>query len=305
MVFDDDFLVQSAKDYVAHLSALQRAPVSADCKRAATTIANATMAAIGARAGTPVEALAGVRAALDAVPRAERTHLINQMAFGLGSRDASLLIVGQEHAYDPTNTASFALEAVGLTMLWLAGDRPDLATALCGRPATEHRAFNLFPTDWYPNRPPGHTWRCVGKVVDATHDDGWCTRAHLIEMSAHPARYQEDGKPPTPQRLKFLEGLLQRCRARVVLFHGRQWKREQEQLAAKYLGVRPHELRLGTVAAIPSASGKSKTKIEGQAAGERCVLFSKMLNGSAGMSASFIDSLRLAVAQGLRGHAAS
>jgi hypothetical protein len=288
MVFDSDVLDLSASNYIADLKALIKSDRSPPCRDVATVLLKVVETALRDRAGLRAAAIPELRPLLDRVPVEERPFLINQSSLGLGRQDADLLIVGQEHAYDLTDTANLALEGCGLTVLWLCGGRSDVAVRFSA--ANRPRPFTVYPNDYYPNRSPGHTWHHVSKLLGVQNSWDFGERAHLIEISAHPSRSQPGGQPPTRRRMDFLGSMLRRSTVRTVVFHGTARRQEQLELAARRLGIAeaaPNMLRT-----VPSLTGKRATKIEGQQVGGVQVLFCKMLSGNARPSTRFIDTLR-------------
>jgi len=286
-IFDDSILELSAKNYLADLRRLVSTKCSTPCRDAAMEVARIMEVALKRRAMLHPSEVSDLRPLFQRIPRDERSNLINQSSLGLGSPTASTLIVGQEHAYDLDKLENLALEACGLTVLWLCGGSADIAAKLSGLRAT--RAFNLHPADYYPEQPSGHTWRYVAKILVASGCD-FGEHAHLIELSAHPATTQDQGKPPSEQRLAFLREFLRRTKVKEVLFHGTRWRSKQHALAAAYLGV--VRLTLSDAATVASKSGKTRFRIRAQSIGTSRALFSKMLSGEARPSIEYLAALR-------------
>lgn len=288
----------SAKNYLADLQRLLSTKCSTPLRNAATEVARIVEVALKRRLVLKRNEVSDLRPLLQRIPRDERGKLINQSSLGLGSPIAPILIVGQEHAYDLDDIENLALEACGLTVLWLCGGSADIATKLSGLRAT--RSFNLHPADYYPERSSGHTWRNVARIIGASGCD-FGERAHLIELSAHPATKQDKGKPPSQERLAFLHEFLRRTKVKEVLFHGTRWRSKQRALGAAYLGVGHLTLSdLATVATVTSKSGKTRFRIRAQSAGTSRALFSKMLSGEARPSSEYLDALREVIGGGSR-----
>jgi hypothetical protein len=286
-IFDDSIVELSATNYLADLRRLVSTKCSPPCRDAAIEVARIIKVALKRRVMLRPSDVSDLRPLLQRIPRDERGSLINQSSLGLGSPTAPILIVGQEHAYDVDTLENLALEACGLTVLWLCGGRADIAAKLSGLCAT--RAFNLHPADYYPEQPSGHTWHYVAKILGASGCD-FGQRAHLIEISAHPATTQDQGKPPSEQRLVFLREFSRRTKVKEVLFHGTRWRSKQRALAAAYLGVR--RLTLIDAATVASKSGKTRFRIGAQSVGSSRVLFTKMLSGNARPSIKYLAALR-------------
>lgn len=242
--------------------------------------------ALTARASLRAAAVPDLRPLLEKVPRAERGKLINQSSLGLGSPRARIVIVGQEHAYDLDDIEKLAVEGCGLTALWLCGGAKDVTAKISG--LSGRRRFTLHPGDYYPDPDSGHTWRCVCSALGVGGYD-FGDRAHLIEISAHPATNQTRGRRPSSRRLAFLQEFMRRTDAGTVLFHGTRWRKEQKLLGAAYLGV--SRMATHDAAVVPSKSGKTKFRIKRQQVGDTQVLLCKMLNGSARPSADFLATL--------------
>jgi hypothetical protein len=194
MTFDSSIVELSAQQYRADLMSVTDDPCSPQLKAAATALIGLLDAALADREKVSLQHVPELHSMLRQVPMNERHRLINQASLGLGTQDARLLIVGQEHAYDLEQTQSLALEGCGLTTLWLCGGRPDIAARLSGLRLS--RPFTIYPNDYYPDRPAGHTWNYVADLVGVARGGDFGEHAHLIEISAHPATQQDGGMEP-------------------------------------------------------------------------------------------------------------
>jgi hypothetical protein len=134
----------------------------------------------------------------------------------------------------------------------------------------------------------------VAEILGASGCD-FGERAHLIELSAHPATKQNKGKPPSEDRLAFLREFLRRTKVKDVLFHGTRWRPKQRALGAAYLGV--VRLTLGDAADVLSKTGTTHFRIRTQSAGASRILFSKMLSGQARPSSAYLAALRKVIGE--------
>ncbi len=222
--------------------------------------------------------LADVVARVAAVQH-ERVRLINPLTLGLGSPHPEWIFLGYESAYSIDEEPSFALEGCVLSTLWSADAG--------GIPFREH------PYDLYGRigriakrmRVPGHYWRKISELIEA-EDGRWGDRAYLVEICAEPA-LAHGGAPPVAERVEFLQDLVRRAEARVLVVANRQeHSAPKEAIASAFLGV--ENLKPGETVTLPN--GKRRVDAEFVGGPGRLVVFTRHLSND--VSHRFLAELR-------------
>jgi hypothetical protein len=224
-----------------------------------------------------------------------RAKLINQYSLGLGSALAPVIFVGTEHAYDLTDTLPFTLEAVGLTILWLCGGKPEVTTKISGIPWVYDVPFHIHPNALYrvhETKQGQHTWKVLASIVAQVMDmpepidllrgtnPGLGDLTYQVELSTYPALRSFRGQEPTSNRIEFLEELLSAMRktSRVVVFHGKQnqeaWQSYRLRLSRRFLGLESEE----DIHFYPEQVEGTRLKLS--TSGSRRVIFTRALNGA-------------------------
>jgi hypothetical protein len=188
---------------------------------------------------------------LRALDAAQREMLLNEWSLGVGRDDAPVLVIGAEHAYDVGDDAflvNLCTEALGSTILWLSGGKPEVVSRLTGGAVRIPRPLHIHPYDHY--RPNGsHTWSHVAAALGVVEqgragaEPGLGTFCHQIELSAWPSPRAGGGRPPTAERVAFLERLVTAVRstASVLIIHGGRGAEGTEaarvRIASAFLGA--------------------------------------------------------------------
>jgi len=198
---------------------------------------------------------------LASLPSSQREPLINQYSLGLGSDQSKVIFIGTEHAYNLDNDVPFALEACGLSILWLCGGKAKVISRIAGVPWPHKAPFHVHPNVLYRVQETTrgqHTWKVLASIMEqvvgiSRHEllksvnPGLGGITYQIEISAFPSKRSARGRLPTEQRVAFLSQLLAafRATARVVVFHGKMriepWETIRKELSRSFLAVLPGE----------------------------------------------------------------
>ena len=252
----EDIASLSAQKYSDQLTmALGR--LSDDVKHVAQIIIESNSTAIKMRDRLTASDLAFHHSLLAALPPHKREPLINQYSLGLGSDTAKVIFIGTEHAYNLETTVPFALEAVGLSILWLCGGTPKVTSKIAGQPWGYGVPFHIHPNALYRVQETTrgqHTWKVLASIMEKVvgisrhelltgYKPGLGGLVYQIELSAYPSKQSSGGKTPTPERVNFLSKLLAAFKetANVVIFHGKMWAEPwssiRQQLSRIFLGI--------------------------------------------------------------------
>lgn len=213
-----------------------------------------------------------------------------------------LIVIGTEHAYDPLEApVSLAIEGCALSALWrtdgtaveVAHIRADVAWDGAVQPAADGLMFQQDPSVFFTPRHPRHTWSQAAKVVvgGKTPDDvsSMFARSYMIELSVQAAPRVVNGRPPSEERVSFLEKIFelagsdvegQRRAIATLWFHGKLndpgFSLVRKRLIAKFFGIPVQELPQ----AVPLHADKTPYLVRNF--GDKVAIETRALGGSGG-----------------------
>jgi hypothetical protein len=238
---------------------------------------------------------------------AEGELFANQFSLGCGDDGASTIFMGTEEAYEVADGSLAFWNCCG-AVLWACGSKLDVMTQIDERqiaslPPTdrERRAFHIHMNDFYSvqHTRGRDTWEVLAWLLDPAHDS-WALLenrgrgpslgdlCYQIEVSAWPSKTATAGRPPSRDRLAFLEYVLQEMRrtATRLVFHGRphepHWG-DRDHLAGIFLG-----LVRGDEAIFTEVAAGGRTFLEARR-GDHAVLMTRALSGM--VSNEYLDAV--------------
>jgi hypothetical protein len=264
-----DLAGEAGLRYMTHICRLAVDPALApETRRSASLLAETLEAALESRSSLQPGDVRFGTPSLDQVPAAERLLFVNQFALGVGSDQAPIVAMGTEPAERIDHPEELAFHCL-YPVLILCGSRMDVLRRIGRGSAWEQtlrrpwdaprRPYHLNPDDLLEvARRGGHTWSVLAKVV-VPEEGAWRTllgaqslgpglgeHVYQIDRSALPARRQEAGLPPGPERVAFMTEVVipaLRPHASVLLLHGfggglwRHWQPRDYAIIAAFLGL--------------------------------------------------------------------
>jgi hypothetical protein len=293
-----EIVERSIAEYRAYLRWLSGKPHLSETAKIAIVNLDATLAsALAKREGLETSDVLFSYKDLLPLEVAEGELFANQFSLGCGDDGAHTIFMGTEEAYE-VEEGSLAFWNCCGAVLWSCGSKLDIMNRIDERqlrslpPADRgRRALHVHMNDYYSvqHTRGRDTWEVLAWLLHPAHDT-WAVLenqgqglslgdlCYQIDVSAWPSTRSTGGRPPSRDRLAFLEFVVREMRstARRLVFHGRPHEPGwggRDRLAAEFLG-----LPSSALAAFEEVAAGEQVFLEAKA-GDHTVLITRALSG--------------------------